>query len=289
MTSQIITDPKERFQFGKNWSNFLKHLNEERILEAEKSLQQKLGLESLKGKTFLDIGSGSGLFSLAAYRLGAIVSSFDYDQDSVNCTKYLKEKYASNDKNWTVQQGSVLNKEFLRQFEKVDILYSWGVLHHTGHMYQAFENVAGLVANNGCLFISIYNDQGGASNRWKWIKKKYNSTNAVIKYFFVFYTIMKQWWKDFLADFLKSGNPYKSWITYGKNNRGMSAWYDIVDWVGGYPFEVAKPEEVFFFFKQKGFDLQFLHTCAGGLGCNEYVFKFSPITTEEKLIAHRTH
>lgn len=268
MTSQIITDPKERFQFGKNWSNFLKHLNEERILEAEKSLQQKLGLESLKGKTFLDIGSGSGLFSLAAYRLGAIVSSFDYDQDSVNCTKYLKEKYASNDKNWTVQQGSVLNKEFLRQFEKVDILYSWGVLHHTGHMYQAFENVAGLVANNGCLFISIYNDQGGASNRWKWIKKKYNSTNAVIKYFFVFYTIMKQWWKDFLADFLKSGNPYKSWITYGKNNRGMSAWYDIVDWVGGYPFEVAKPEEVFFFFKQKGFDLQFLHTCAGGLGCN---------------------
>ncbi len=106
-------DPKERFSFGKNWSHFLTTLNDDRIKEAEKSLREKLGLESLEGKIFLDVGSGSGLFSLAAYRLGAKVSSFDYDQDSVNCTKYLKEKYANTDNRWTVEQGSALDKEFL--------------------------------------------------------------------------------------------------------------------------------------------------------------------------------
>lgn len=267
-------DTKERFAFGKNWSKFLTHLDDKRILEAEKSLQEKLGLKSLKNKIFLDIGSGSGLFSLAAYRLGATVHSFDYDQDSVNCTKYLKEKYATNDKKWTVQQGSVLDKKFLKQFGKVDILYSWGVLHHTGHMHVAFENVADMVTDNGYLFLAIYNDQGGASNRWKWIKQKYNNGSSLAKIALTYYTLFRQWIITFIKDFLKSGNPFKSWFAYGKNNRGMSAWHDVVDWVGGYPFEVAKPEEVFQFFKQKDFYLQFLKTCAGGLGCNEYVFRF---------------
>lgn len=177
---QIATlDTKERFQFGKNWSRFLEHLNDERILEAEKSLKEKLDCENLNGKIFLDIGSGSGLFSLAAYRLGAKVFSFDYDQDSVNCTKYLQEKYAKGNDRWNVEQGSVLNKEFLKKFSKVDILYSWGVLHHTGHMYQAFENVADMVNNSGILFISIYNDQGSASNVWKKIKAAYSKNNCI--------------------------------------------------------------------------------------------------------------
>ncbi len=274
MSSSTSLDSKERFAFGKNWSRFLSHLNDERIAEAEKSLQEKLGLKSLKGMTFLDIGSGSGLFSLAAYRLGATVHSFDYDQDSVNCAKYLHEKYAANDKRWTVQQGSVLDKKFLKQFGKVDILYSWGVLHHTGHMYTAFENIAGMVTDNGYLFISIYNDQGGASNRWKWIKKKYNEAAYPLKLLLTLYTLFRQWTITFIKDLLKSGNPFKSWINYGKNNRGMSAWHDVVDWVGGYPLEVTKPEEVFDFFKKKNFTLLCLNTCAGGLGCNEYVFRF---------------
>jgi len=273
MQSTQSLDPKDRFSFGKNWSRFLTTLNDDRIKEAEKSLQEKLKLQSLEGKIFLDVGSGSGLFSLAAYRLGAKVFSFDYDQDSVNCTKYLKEKYASNDERWTVDQGSVLDKRFLKKFGKVDILYSWGVLHHTGHMHVAFENVANMVVESGHLFISIYNDQGGASKRWKWIKEKYNKGSGSIKTLLTYYTLLRQWIITFIKDFLKSGNPFKTWITYGKNNRGMSAYHDVIDWVGGYPFEVAKPEEVFNFFKERNFELQLLKTCAGGLGCNEYVFK----------------
>ncbi|MBI1954497.1 MAG: class I SAM-dependent methyltransferase [Proteobacteria bacterium] len=263
----------QRFAFGKNWSHFLKHLNEDRIIEAERSLKEKLGLLDLKDKAFLDIGSGSGLFSLAAHRLGENVFSFDYDQDSVNCTQYLKDTYGRKDLKWSIEQGSVLDKEFLKKFGQVEIVYSWGVLHHTGDMYKAFENVSHLVKEGGYLFISIYNDQGNASKRWKWIKKRYNDGSFFIRFLLTWYTLFRQWIITFIKDFIKSGNPLKSWIAYGKNNRGMSAWYDLVDWVGGYPFEVAKPEEVFNFFKNKGFQLERLKTCAGGLGCNEFVFR----------------
>lgn len=260
-----------RFAFGKNWSQFLKNLTDDRIEEAKKSLVDKLGDDSLKGKVFLDIGSGSGLFSLAAYLLGAKVFSFDYDTDSVNCTQFLKEKYAPNSGNWSVQQGSVLDTDFLKQFDKVDILYSWGVLHHTGNMIKAFENVANIVKDDGKLFISIYNDQGGASRLWKKIKFFYNNGNCIKKFILLSLSFLRLWGPTFIKDLFKYLNPFKTWQFY-KVNRGMSPWHDVVDWVGGYPFEVAKPEEVFEFFKNKGFYLEKLKTCAGGLGCNEFVF-----------------
>jgi 2-polyprenyl-3-methyl-5-hydroxy-6-metoxy-1,4-benzoquinol methylase len=272
MTNKKITDPKSRFAFGKNWTNFLSTLNEERIEEAIKSFTQKTGLSDMTGLTFLDIGSGSGLFSLAAYKLGAKVTSFDYDTDSVACTKYLKEKYCTDHDRWTVYQGSVLDQDFLKQFGTVDVLYSWGVLHHTGHMYEAFHNVSSMVKKDGALFIAIYNDQGGATRRWTWIKKQYTNSGSIMRSLLTIYTLFRQWTITFIKDFLKSGNPLKTWCAY-KENRGMSAWHDVVDWVGGYPFEVAKPEEVFHFFKEKGFQLDYLKTCAGGLGCNEFIFK----------------
>ncbi|EKE00952.1 MAG: hypothetical protein ACD_21C00250G0025 [uncultured bacterium] len=273
MSNTKTTDPQNRFSFGKNWSNFLNLLNEDRILEAERSIKEKLGCTTLAGMEFLDIGSGSGLFSLAAYRLGAKVFSFDYDEDSVNCTKYLKEKYAKSSDNWTIEKGSVLDQKLLKKFGKVDVVYSWGVLHHTGHMHQAFDNVANLVKDGGQLFISIYNDQGSASKKWLWVKQKYNNSSHFIRYILFICSLFRLWAPTLIKDFLKTGNPLTSWNNYGKNDRGMSAWHDVVDWVGGYPFEVAKPEEVFDFFKARGFGLRFLKTCAGGIGCNEFVFQ----------------
>ena len=261
-----------RFKFGKNWSNFLKMLTEDRIKEAEHSLLTSLNKKDLKGLRFLDIGSGSGLFSLAARRLGAEVYSFDYDKDSVACTQYLKETYFPKDSLWTVTQGSALDLPYLKTLGNFDIVYSWGVLHHTGHMMAAFENVSGLVNPRGFLFISIYNDQGTASKRWTWIKKTYNQSGHFIKFLLATYTFFRQWTITFIKDFLKTGNPFKHWMNY-KKNRGMSAYYDLIDWVGGYPFEVATPELVFNFFKKRGFILEDLKTCAGGVGCNEYIFK----------------
>src|SRR6478672_6389971 len=157
----------ERFGFGENWAGFLRLVDEDRIASAEQSLKQMLNSERLDGKTFLDAGSGSGLFSLAARRLGAQVTSFDYDPDSVGCTAELRRRFFPEDSNWRVMRGSVLDRDFLASLGDFDVVYSWGVLHHTGSMWQALENVARLTKPGGTLYISIYNDQGFKSRIWR--------------------------------------------------------------------------------------------------------------------------
>lgn len=262
---------KERFEFGKNWKNFLDNLTDERIKEAEKSLCEWLGVENLQRKSFLDIGSGSGLFSLAARNLGATVFSFDYDENSVACTEYLKEQFYPNDEKWTVEKGDILNLEYLSQFNKYDIVYSWGVLHHTGNLYKALENTDSLVANNGTLFISIYNDQGRASKMWYMVKKTYNCCPKILRGFVLVPCFIRLWGPTTIKDILK-GRPFYTWRSYTKQ-RGMSPKHDVIDWVGGYPFEVAKPEEIFDFYYQRNYTLKKLHTAGGGHACNQYVFK----------------
>lgn len=260
-----------RFEFGKNWSRFLSVLNDERITEAEKSLIHMLEAEDLKGKSFLDIGSGSGLFSLAARRLGARVHSFDYDPQSVACTAELKRQYFPGDHNWTVEEGSVLDVDYLKSLGTFDVVYSWGVLHHTGAMWQALENVQLLVAPGGKLFISIYNDQGRKSVCWRWVKRFYCSGTLgrymITSIFFPYFLF-----RGLAVDILKGKNPIRRYADY-KKSRGMSWMHDWIDWLGGYPFEVAKPEEIFDFYKDKVFMLVKLKTCGGGLGNNEFVFK----------------
>src|SRR5262245_60698108 len=104
----------ERFEFGRNWARFLRRVNNDRIGLATASLQRMLNVDRLDGRTFLDVGSGSGLFSLAARRLGAVVHSFDYDPESVACTRALRERYSPNDVSWRVERGSVLDSDYLK-------------------------------------------------------------------------------------------------------------------------------------------------------------------------------
>jgi 2-polyprenyl-6-hydroxyphenyl methylase/3-demethylubiquinone-9 3-methyltransferase len=263
----------KRFEFGANWALFLRELDEERIGMAVESLKRMLNVESLSGKTFLDMGSGSGLFSLAAHRLGAKVHSFDFDPESVACTKQLRERFCADENQWAVEEASVLDVNYLNSLGQYDVVYSWGVLHHTGEMWRALENVCAMVATGGLLFISIYNDQGVKTPRWIMVKRFYNSLPKGMRWLIWLPVLIKLWWKTIILDFIR-GRPFTSWINYSKAGaRGMSAFRDLIDWVGGLPFEVAKPEEIYDFYKERGFILERMITCGGGIGCNEYVFK----------------
>ena len=261
----------ERFGFGGNWSNYLRTLNDERIAEAETSLVTWLG--SMKGKRFLDIGSGSGLFSLCARRLGAEVRSFDYDPDSIDCTKELRRRYFADDPNWTVAAGSVLDRDYMDSLGRYDIVYSWGVLHHTGSMWEAIENAQARVAPGGFFFIAIYNDQGLRSRLWAFCKKVYNRLPPGLRPIWTVVIMGPHELARFLHK-LVQGKPQVYWqkIRRYRSLRGMSYWHDMIDWIGGYPFEVAKPEEIFDYMKARGFSLEKLSTCGGRPGCNQYVF-----------------
>ncbi len=264
----------ERFQFGDNWSRFLVLVDEDRIKKAEESLMAMLEVEDLHGKRFIDIGSGSGLFSLAARRLGAQVHSLDYDPQSVACTAALRNQFFANDKSWSVEEGSALDGDYLQSLGKFDVVYSWGVLHHTGQMWLGMENAQRLVASGGKLFIALYNDTGSQSSRWRWIKKTYNNLPVLLRVPFAVLVSAPAELKSIVTAVvcLRPKEYLDSWRSYG-SRRGMSRWRDIIDWVGGYPYEVATPDEVFEFCKSRGFVLTRLNAGRVGLGCNQFVFE----------------
>jgi 2-polyprenyl-6-hydroxyphenyl methylase/3-demethylubiquinone-9 3-methyltransferase len=262
MTEALLAMKSDiRFGFGRNWTKFLSVIDHQRLALAEQSLKTMLDVQDLKGKTFVDVGCGSGLFSLAASRLGARVYSFDYDGASVACTEELKRRYCPFNTEWHITTGSALDSAYLQSLGQFDVVYSWGVLHHTGEMWQAMENVHRLVRSNGKLAIAIYNSQGWTSRYWKWVKRSYN-TNSVLKLGMILFHL----------PYLIGARWVIRMITHRRAlERGMSLWYDMIDWLGGYPFEVAKPEEVYAFYHSKGFVLSHLKTCGGRHGCNEFV------------------
>lgn len=261
-----------RFEFGENWTRFLGLVDETRVVDAEKSLTSLLEVQDLKGKTFLDIGCGSGLFSLAAKRLGARVSSFDHDPQSVVCTVQLRRSFFPNDADWSIEAGSILDEAYVKSLGQFDVVYAWGVLHHTGAMWQALHDIQFLVKPGGKLAIAIYNDQGRASRYWTVIKKTYNRLPKAVKWTLLWPVFLRLWGPTVTRDLL-AGSPLRTWSDHSRE-RGMSPWTDVLDWVGGYPFEVAKPDAIFEFYRrsQCGFEMVHLKTCGGGHGCNEFVF-----------------
>ena len=266
----------KRFQFGKNWSHFLAHLTPERIQLAENSVRKFLQSDRLDGKTFLDAGSGSGLFSLAARRLGATVRSFDFDPQSVACTRELRRRYFPDDSGWVVEQASVLDRSYLGTLGRYDIVYSWGVLHHTGAMWQALENVKPLVADGGQLFIAIYNDQGETTDEWARIKQRYNALPRPLAFLFALGIIGKHEARAVAAHARAGtiGEWLKTWTEYDKlSTRGMSRWHDWIDWIGGYPYERASVDQIVDWFAKDGFRLTKLEDRSMGYGCNEFVFR----------------
>jgi 2-polyprenyl-6-hydroxyphenyl methylase/3-demethylubiquinone-9 3-methyltransferase len=173
---------------------------------------------------------------------------------------------------WTVERGSVLDAPYLESLGSFDVVYSWGVLHHTGDMWRAIDLLSKRVSPTGLFFIAIYNDQGRASLWWTVIKRAYCSSPSVLKAAILAACFIRIWGPTFVKDSLR-GNPLRSWRNYASGGRGMSAWTDVVDWVGGYPFEVASSEAVSDYLGERGFVLKKIQTVGTGSGCNEFVFQ----------------
>lgn len=275
-----MKDTDDRFSFGRNWALFVQNKFDRNRVEAAKiSLKSFLGLETLTGKSFLDIGCGSGLFSLAAHELGADrVVSFDFDPESVMCCQTLRQ-LAGEPETWNIFRGSVLNDAFLCTLGKFDIVYSWGVLHHTGAMWKAIENAACCATPHGIFFFAIYNRYRASilrrSETWWQIKRLYNRLPSLGKKTmeWAFITV----W--FLLELIKGRKPWHEIRNYESDMRGMDWRRDVTDWVGGWPYEYASPREIEECMVLLGWDLQHIKPTTGW-GCNEYVYIKRFVTPE---------
>ena len=253
-----------RFRFGQNWRNYaLSVMNHNRLRVSVGALQDLTGMQALTGKTFLDIGCGSGLQTASALLLGAErVRSIDIDTDSVDVTQQTVQRFVPGAPNVQISTASILDPADVKSLPMSDVVYSWGVLHHTGQMWQAIENAATRVNPGGTFVIAIYNKHS-TSLAWVAIKWLYNNVPGPLQrlMYYLFYGII------YIAKFAATGeNPLQK-------ERGMDFAYDVVDWIGGYPYEYASTEEITAFVEPLGFETVKVIPAQVGTGCNEFVFR----------------
>jgi len=266
-----LTDRESHFEFGENWRSYSKTIDQKRVDSAIEGVR-KLFPDGLAGKTFLDIGCGSGLHSFAALSLGAAsVLGIDIDENSVSTTRTLLGNRASDSK-WDAKNVSIFDAspDDLGQF---DVVYSWGVLHHTGDMWRAIDCAAKFVGPGGQLAIAIYSATA-CDNIWKAEKRLYAHAPRFIQW-----TIRKAYITAFLT--ARSLRSWESPVKYVRNYpkmRGMNFSHDVHDWLGGYPYETATAMEIhdrvccMGFTEERSFPLP----KTLGLfesGCHEFVFR----------------
>jgi 2-polyprenyl-6-hydroxyphenyl methylase/3-demethylubiquinone-9 3-methyltransferase len=256
-----------RYAFGKNWKQFLATVDEESVRASVASMVELFGMDSFAGRSFLDVGCGSGLSSLAALQLGADrVRSFDYDVDSVEATQELRSRTGSP-AHWEVSRGDVLDRRFLAELGRFDIVYAWGVLHHTGSMWDAIRNAASLVEPGGLFMIGIYNKKSPYSEWSRLMKRVYARGGPLVRapIRIAYLAAMRLYQRV-------RGAPGPAAGGY-KQKRGMDYWRDLDDWLGGYPFEFASPDEIVAFVEPLGFELVKASTGTSVARVNEFLFR----------------
>ena len=232
---------RRRFSFGKNWRRFVRSsFSAQRLAVARSHLLDFLQLPDLRGRVFLDIGCGSGIHSLAALQSGAArVISVDVDPDSIAAARILRE-WHGNPGNWEILPGSILDPDFLVTLPGADIVYSWGVLHHTGELWRAISNSAGCLRPGALFYIAIY-DKTPETPYWVTVKERYNRSGWWGKRRMEWrYVLGRYFWPPFPG---RAASSIKYILSY-KAKRGMAFMTDVRDWLGGWPYEPATAAEI---------------------------------------------
>lgn len=278
-----------RYEFGKNWTRFVqKSANEERVAIARRHILNFIGRDDLSGLNFLDIGCGSGIHVVSAARLGASrIHAFDFDIDSVECTRTVVASHLSPEAQTsiTVERGDALDARYMAAVGTYDVVYAWGVLHHTGDMWKALDLATLPLSDTGCLLIALYNDQGIWSRGWRGMKATYVRVPALRP--FILAGVFGP--RELAKLILKTPRRYvHEWRDY-REKRGMSRWYDMLDWAGGYPFQVASRDAVRDFYALRRFSTTVTADCNGGNGCNEFRIARlpNPAAMDEMIAAPR--
>ena len=256
----------DRFSFGRNWKHYAATIDDAHIRRSVESMARSLG--DIRGRSFLDVGCGSGIHVVSALRLGASrVHAFDYDPDSVECTRAVVAKHAPEAmERTTIERGDALSEPYMRSLGTFDVVYSWGVLHHTGDMWKALHLATLPLERDGRLLIALYNDQGIWSHGWRFMKWLY--VRAPIARPLIILGVFAP--RELAKFVVKTPWRYiRDWRDYSRL-RGMSRWYDIVDWAGGYPFQVASTAAVSDFYARHGLHTIVTVDCGNGNGCNEF-------------------
>jgi 2-polyprenyl-6-hydroxyphenyl methylase/3-demethylubiquinone-9 3-methyltransferase len=263
-------DLENHFRFGENWCSFLSTVSPESIAEAERCMRLLLPADKLQGRRFLDTGSGSGLAMLAAMRLGATrADGVDLDPNSVEASRSLLTKEAPNG-NWSVRRQSVFDLR-PEQDGLYDVVYSWGVLHHTGDMWTAIEKAGAMVGPGGRFVLALYR-KSPLCSAWVVEKRFYTAAPALVQ------TVMRAAYKGaYRLGLLASGRNPSRYIAEYRSARGMDWHHDVHDWLGGYPYQSTEPCEIVPFLRKLGFTVEkMIERPAAvkgvfGTHCDEYV------------------
>ena len=253
---------KIAFDFGKNWERYSDFLTTEQLQTAQKSLSENLGPDGLRNKSFIDIGCGSGIFSICAGLLGSKrVVGMDVNDKCVEISRKNSERFINRETKPEFIQESILNREGINKLGRFDVVYAWGSLHHTGDMKKAIEISSQLVNSGGIFWLAIYNKHF-SSPLWKRIKYFYNHAGIPVRKMMVYFFLGVIFIAKFLVTFK---NPLAK-------ERGMDFFYDVVDWVGGYPYEYASTGEIVSQVEELGFRTLKVVPAEVPTGCNEYLF-----------------
>jgi SAM-dependent methyltransferase len=122
--------------------------------------EELLGVDRrwFRGREALDAGCGGGRWTLALLRLGCRVTAVDFSSRALASTRAQMDRLAADavgEGRLATERADLISPASLAR-RRFDLVFSFGVLHHTGDTRRALANVAAMTKDDGLLFVYLY-------------------------------------------------------------------------------------------------------------------------------------